>query len=50
MKNILRRGASYKSDESGEKKKCTGCFKKSFTVLKADINIFRGHVQCFELS
>jgi hypothetical protein len=28
----------------------TGCFKKSFTTLKAYINLFRGHVQCFELS
>jgi hypothetical protein len=27
-----------------------GCFKKSFTTLKACINLFRGHVQCFELS
>jgi hypothetical protein len=27
-----------------------GCFKKSFTTLKAYINLFRGHVQCFELS
>jgi hypothetical protein len=23
---------------------------KSFTTLKAYINVFRGHVQCFELS
>jgi hypothetical protein len=32
---------------------CTGnagCFKKSFTSLNAYINLFRGHVQCFELS
>jgi hypothetical protein len=28
----------------------TGCFKKSFTTLKAYINLLRGHVQCFELS
>jgi hypothetical protein len=28
----------------------TGCFKKSFKTLKAYINLFRGHVQCFELS
>jgi hypothetical protein len=27
-----------------------GCFKKSFTTLRAYINLFRGHVQCFELS
>jgi hypothetical protein len=27
-----------------------GCFKKSFTTLKAYINVFIGHVQCFELS
>jgi hypothetical protein len=27
-----------------------GCFKKSFTTLKAYINLFRGLVQCFELS
>jgi hypothetical protein len=26
------------------------CFRKSFTTLKACINLFRGHVQCFELS
>jgi hypothetical protein len=26
------------------------CFKKSFTTLKAYINLFRGHEQCFELS
>jgi hypothetical protein len=24
--------------------------KKSFTTLKAYVNLFRGHVQCFELS
>jgi hypothetical protein len=28
----------------------TGCFKQSFTNLKAYINSSRGHVQCFELS
>jgi hypothetical protein len=28
----------------------SGCFKKSFTTLKAYINLFRKHVQCFELS
>jgi hypothetical protein len=27
-----------------------GCFKKSFTTLRAYINLFRGHVQCFQLS
>jgi hypothetical protein len=26
------------------------CFKTSFTTLKAYINLFRGHIQCFELS
>jgi hypothetical protein len=26
----------------------TGCFKKSFTTLKAYINVFRRHIQCFE--
>jgi hypothetical protein len=26
------------------------CFKKSFTTLKAYTNLFRGHVQCFDLS
>jgi hypothetical protein len=26
------------------------CFKKSFTTLKAYVNLFRGHLQCFELS
>jgi hypothetical protein len=25
-------------------------FKKSVTTLKAYINLFRGHVQCFEVS
>jgi hypothetical protein len=25
-------------------------FQKSFTNLEADINLFRGHVQCFEVS
>jgi hypothetical protein len=24
------------------------CFKTSFTTLKAYINVFRGHIQCFE--
>jgi hypothetical protein len=28
----------------------TGCFKKSFTTLKAYTNLFRRHVQRFELS
>jgi hypothetical protein len=27
-----------------------GCLKKSFTTLNAYINLFRGHVQSFELS
>jgi hypothetical protein len=27
-----------------------GCFKKSLTALKAYVNLFRVHVQCFELS
>jgi hypothetical protein len=27
-----------------------GCFKKSFTTLKAYIHLFRGYIQCFELS
>jgi hypothetical protein len=27
-----------------------GFFRKSFTSLEAYINLFRGHVQCFELS
>jgi hypothetical protein len=31
-------------------KKYTGCFKKSFTALKACINLLKGHVRCFELS
>jgi hypothetical protein len=26
------------------------CFKKSFTNLKADVNLIRGHAQRFELS
>jgi len=28
----------------------TGCFKKSFTILKAYRNLYRGHTQRFELS
>jgi len=28
----------------------TGCFKKSFTNLKAYRNLYRGHTQGFELS
>jgi hypothetical protein len=28
----------------------TGCFEKSCTTLKAYINVFRGHVEYFELS
>jgi hypothetical protein len=28
----------------------TACFKKSFTNLKAYINLYRGHTQYFELS
>jgi hypothetical protein len=27
-----------------------GCLKNSFTTLKDYINLFKGHVQCFELS
>jgi hypothetical protein len=27
-----------------------GCFKKSFTNLKASMNLFTGYGQCFELS
>jgi glucuronosyltransferase len=26
------------------------CFKKSFTTLKENINLFRGHIQCFDMS
>jgi hypothetical protein len=28
---------------------CTGYFRKGFTTLKTCMNLFRGHVQCFEL-
>jgi hypothetical protein len=28
----------------------TGCFKKSFTNVDAYINLFRGYLECFELS
>jgi hypothetical protein len=28
----------------------TGCFKNSFTTLKACMNLFKRHAQCFELS
>jgi hypothetical protein len=28
----------------------TVCFKKTFAILKACINLFRGHVRCFGLS
>jgi len=31
-------------------KENTGCFKKSFTTLKAYKNLYRGHTQGFELS
>ena len=27
----------------------TGCFKKSFTTLKAYRNLYRGHTELFEL-
>jgi hypothetical protein len=27
-----------------------GCFKTGFTALRALINLFRVHAQCFELS
>jgi hypothetical protein len=30
--------------------RCAVCFKKSVTTSKTYINLFRGHVQCFELS
>ena len=33
-----------------EAKFYTGCFKKSFTTLKAYRNLYRGHTQGFELS
>jgi hypothetical protein len=30
--------------------KCyTACFKKCFTILEAYTNLFRGHIQYFEL-
>jgi hypothetical protein len=32
------------------KSRHTGCFKKSFTTFKEYINLFRGHVKCFEMS
>jgi hypothetical protein len=36
---------------TGTAKRNTGRFKKSFTALKAYVvNLFRTHVQCFELS
>jgi hypothetical protein len=35
---------------STELLKYTVRFKKSFTTLKAYMNLFRGHAQCFELS
>jgi hypothetical protein len=35
---------------NANEKKNTVCFKKSFTNLKAYINLFRGYAQCFELS
>jgi hypothetical protein len=30
--------------------KYTGCLKNCFTILKEYINLFRGHMQCFEMS
>jgi hypothetical protein len=29
---------------------CTVCFKNSFTTLRVYAHLFRGYVQCFELS
>jgi hypothetical protein len=34
----------------GGKSYNTGCFKKSFTILKAYVNLYRGHTQRYELS
>jgi hypothetical protein len=35
---------------TGQFSRHTGCFKKSFTTLKAYVNLFRGQVQCYALS
>ena len=42
--------ASFISNLSSCHQHCTGCFKKSFTNLKAYRNLYRGHTQGFELS
>jgi hypothetical protein len=36
--------------QSSSSRGITECFKKRFRTLKAYINVFRGHVQCFEMS
>jgi hypothetical protein len=47
---LLRNFSVYITPAGAAKYLHTGCFKKSLTILKACINLFRGHVQCFELS
>jgi len=37
-------------DQNAGRIDSTGCFKKSFTILKAYRNLYRGHTQRFELS
>jgi hypothetical protein len=41
---------SYTHSDTCESSLNTGCFKKSFTTLKAYWNLYRGHTQRFELS
>jgi hypothetical protein len=36
-------------NSDGNEMPVQGVTKKSFIILKAYINVFRGHVQCFEL-
>jgi hypothetical protein len=49
VKYLKSKLESIFSNRSNICREYTGCFKMSFTTLKADINLFRGHVQCFEL-
>jgi hypothetical protein len=45
-----RKRGTYFCEHSESRFLYTGCFKKSFTILKAYRNLYRGHTQRFELS
>ena len=50
-RRILENGRSpFDLREGLKRHRNTGCFKKSFTTLKAYRNLYRGHTQRFELS